>query len=235
MTIGTIDRERSGRRERNMLENRFLKRLSKKARKGLRGWPIATIAFYGPNLSQATKVAVGTVPSENAEVEELRDWKVERSDIRADSAIAREILEFIEQHQVRSVAMSDGIIGCPHQEGIDYEGEWCPVCEFWHGRDRFTGRGLINVAENRLLKVCPSHFLRIVHPAGICSPAGRSAFSLATASCVATAHCTASTVLAKSARMLSPAVVNMRPRWAAIRRSMTTRYAVRVRRVPTSS
>ena len=19
------------------------------------------------------------------------------------------------------------------------KGEWCPVCEFWHGRDRFTG------------------------------------------------------------------------------------------------
>jgi hypothetical protein len=60
-----------------MMEDRFLKRLRKKARKGLRGWPIATIAFYGPNLSQATKVTVGIVPSENAEVEELRDWKVD--------------------------------------------------------------------------------------------------------------------------------------------------------------
>ena len=135
-----IDREPAVLEKRNMVENRFLKRLNKKARKGLRGWPIATIAFYGPNLSQATKVAVGIVPSENAEVEELRDWKVECGDIRADSGIAREILEFIEQYQVRSVAMSDGIIGCPHQEGIDYEGEWCPVCEFWHGRDRFTGQ-----------------------------------------------------------------------------------------------
>src|SRR5207302_8189614 len=67
-----------------MMEDRFLKRLRKKARKGLRGWPIATIAFYGPNLSQATKVTVGIVPSENAEVKELRDWKVDRGDIRAD-------------------------------------------------------------------------------------------------------------------------------------------------------
>jgi hypothetical protein len=41
-----------------MMEDRFLKRLRKKARKGLRGWPIATIAFYGPNLSQATKITV---------------------------------------------------------------------------------------------------------------------------------------------------------------------------------
>jgi hypothetical protein len=122
-----------------MMEDRFLKRLRKKARKGLRGWPIATIAFYGPNLSQATKVTVGIVPSENAEVEELRDWKADRGDIRSDPGIAREILEFIEKHRALSVAMTDAIIGCPHQEGIDYEGEWCPVCEFWHGRDRFTG------------------------------------------------------------------------------------------------
>jgi hypothetical protein len=122
------------------LEDRFLKRLSKKARKGMRGWPIATVAFYGPNLSQATKVAVGIVLSENAAVEGLRDWKVDRGDIRSDPGIAREILEFIEQHQVRSVVMTDRVIGCPHQEGIDYEGEWCPACEFWHGRDRFTGQ-----------------------------------------------------------------------------------------------
>jgi hypothetical protein len=53
------------------------------------------------------------VPSEHAEVEELRDWKVDRGDIRADSGIAREILEFIEQQQVRSGAMTEGIIGCP--------------------------------------------------------------------------------------------------------------------------
>ena len=98
-----------------MVEDRFLKRLRKKARKGLRGWPIATVTFYGPNLSQATQVAVGIVPSGNAEVDELRNWKVDHGDIRSDPDIAREILGFIEEHQVRSVAISDGIIGCPHQ------------------------------------------------------------------------------------------------------------------------
>jgi hypothetical protein len=122
------------------MEDRFLKRLHKKARKGLRGWPIATIAFYGPNLSHATKVTVGIVPSENAEVQELRNWKLDRGDVRADPDIAREILGFIEKHRALSVAMTDSIIGCPHQQGIDYEGEWCLVCEFWHGRDRFTGQ-----------------------------------------------------------------------------------------------
>jgi hypothetical protein len=123
-----------------IMEDRFLKRLRKKGRKGMRGWPVATIAFYGPNLSQATKVAVGIVPSEHADVKTMRDWKVDRGDVRTDPGIAREILEFIAEQGALSVAMTDGIIGCPHQEGIDYEGEWYPVCEFWHGRDRFTGQ-----------------------------------------------------------------------------------------------
>jgi hypothetical protein len=96
-----------------MIEDRYLKRLRKKARKGMRGWSMATVAFYGPNLSQATKVAVGIVPSENAAVKELRDWRVDHGDIRADPAIAREILEFMEL----SVAMTATIIGRPHQEG----------------------------------------------------------------------------------------------------------------------
>jgi hypothetical protein len=124
-----------------MMDDRFLKRLRKKAKKGLRGWPAATVAFYGPNLTQATKAAVGIVPAENAEVGEMRDWQVDRGDIRNDAAVGREILEFIAKHGVLSVVMTGGVIGCPHQEGIDYEGEWCPdpACAFWHGRDRFTG------------------------------------------------------------------------------------------------
>ena len=122
-----------------MIDDRFLKRLRKKSRKGMRGWPVATVAFYGPNLSRASKVAVGIVPSKSAEVAELRDWKADDGDVRTNPEIAREILEFIEIHGALTVVITDGIIGCPHQQGIDYEGDWCPVCDFWRGRDRFTG------------------------------------------------------------------------------------------------
>jgi hypothetical protein len=69
----------------------------------------------------------------------MRSWTVEQGDIRTDAGVAAEVLDFIAEHGVLLVAMSGGIIGCPHQEGIDYDGEWCPVCELWHGRDRFTG------------------------------------------------------------------------------------------------
>ena len=92
----------------------------------------------GPNLSQATKGVVGIIPLEKAEAEEMRDWHVLRGDIREDVSIGQEIVDFIKEHGALSVVMTDGIIGCPHQEGIDYHGEWCPVCEFWRGRDRFA-------------------------------------------------------------------------------------------------
>jgi len=118
----------------------LLKRLRKKSKKGMRGWPVATIAFYGPDASRATKVVVSIVPNEHAEPSELRDWQTVDGDVRNKPVIAAEMLAFIETHGAKSVVMSDGLMGCPHQEGIDYEGQYCPDpdCAFWHGRDRFT-------------------------------------------------------------------------------------------------
>ena len=124
-----------------MLDDRFHKRLSKKAKKGFRGWPVGTVAFYGPDRSHASKVAVGIVRRDGGDAEEMRDWHSADSDVRTDPRILAEILDFLESHGVLTVAMPGGIIGCPHQEGIDYEGEYCPApdCRFWLGRDRFSG------------------------------------------------------------------------------------------------
>jgi hypothetical protein len=68
--------------------------------------------------------------------------KIEHGDVRNDETILAEILWHMESHGVLSVAITDGLLGCPHQEGVDYEGEYCPdpACAFWHGRDRFTGK-----------------------------------------------------------------------------------------------
>ena len=46
---------------------RARKRLDKKAKKGFRGWPLATVALYGPDDRLATKLSVGIVPAEDAE------------------------------------------------------------------------------------------------------------------------------------------------------------------------
>ena len=114
--------------------------LRKKARKGFRGYPVATVAFYGPTADVATKVAVGIVLSEGAEPEVLERWHSEDTDVRFDPVIGGQIVDFIGGHGVKSVAMTDRLIGCPHEEGIDYpEGQACPECPYWAGRDRWTG------------------------------------------------------------------------------------------------
>src|SRR5262249_39622712 len=114
--------------------------LEKKARKGFRGYPVATVAYYGPDDKRASKVAVGIVEQEKGEVEILERWFSE-NDARSDAVIDQEILAFVLEYQVKSVVITDRIIGCPHEEGVDYpEGQACPQCPFWEGRDRWTGR-----------------------------------------------------------------------------------------------
>lgn len=114
--------------------------IRKYARRGFRGYPIATIAFYGPTDTFATKVAVGIVSAEGAQPDVLKRWYSEKEDIRFSETIGKEIVAFIKKHGTKSSVMTDGIIGCPHEEGIDYpEGEACPKCPFWAGRDRWTG------------------------------------------------------------------------------------------------
>jgi hypothetical protein len=115
--------------------------LEKKAKRGLRGYPVGTIAFYGPDDRRATKVAVGIVPAPQSELTEMGRWSGETGDVRMDDTILAEIVTFLRQHKVQSVAMTEAILGCPHEEGIDYpNGETCPDCPYWAGRDRWTGK-----------------------------------------------------------------------------------------------
>ncbi len=114
--------------------------LRKKAQRGFRGYPVATVAFYGPTAKVATKVAVGIVPYEGADADPLKRWWSEGEDVRQNKAVGGEILSFVEEHGAKSVVLSDGIIGCPHEEGRDYsEGEACPECPYWANRNRWTG------------------------------------------------------------------------------------------------
>lgn len=117
--------------------------LTKAANRGLRGFPLATVAFYGPDDRRASKVAVGIVPSDGVEPTDLRRWFSEQGDVRDDVEIAAAIQEFVDQHGVKTVVMTDRLIGCPHEEGIDYPaGETCPSCPFWATRDRWSGKTL---------------------------------------------------------------------------------------------
>jgi len=116
-----------------------IKRLGKKAKKGFRGYPIATIALYGPDDKTASKVVASIIVAEDADPEPQKKWLSE-SEVRNDATILDEILTFLADNQAMSVVMTDRVIGCPHEEVIDYpEGEECPECPFWKGRDRWTG------------------------------------------------------------------------------------------------
>lgn len=107
------------------------------------GYPAGTIAYYGPDTTFALKVVVGIVVSDKDEVNELRKWFADTTDVRQDLTVNQEILEYLDQHRVQRVVLVDRIIGCSHEEGVDYpEGEPCPQCPYWAGRDRWTGEAL---------------------------------------------------------------------------------------------
>jgi hypothetical protein len=45
---------------------------------------------------------------------ELHRWFSEAGDLRMDGTILAEIVAFLRKYEVHSVAMTNGIIGCPH-------------------------------------------------------------------------------------------------------------------------
>jgi hypothetical protein len=108
------------------------------------GYPLATLAYYGPDATRASKAVVGIVHSErDTDVAVLQKWWSDTIDIRTDPALLQQILAFLDQEQVQRVVMVDRIIGCPHEEGSDYpEGETCPACPYWSERDRWTSEPL---------------------------------------------------------------------------------------------
>ena len=116
------------------------KRIKKLLNKGFKGYPIATIAYYGPNDQVASKVSVGIVENDDEEQIVMKKWFNEDKDIRREGVTNDEILVFIKENGAKSVVMADRIIGCPHEEGIDFpENTICKKCTFWINRDRFTG------------------------------------------------------------------------------------------------
>ena len=125
------------------MTDRLDERLASKAKRGFRGHPLATIAFYGPDRATATKVAVAVFRRDASEPAELKRWHSAEGDVRQDELVGQEVIQFLEAAGVRSVVMSEGVIGCPHEEGPDYPvGKSCPKCPYWAGRDQWTDEQL---------------------------------------------------------------------------------------------
>jgi len=117
----------------------FRDKLRRRAGQGFQGYPVATVAFYGPDDQRASKLVVSII-MEGTKTVDLERWFSDAGDVRSDPVITEAVWRFIRTHKVRSVVAADRIIGCPHEEGIDYPaGEKCPCCPFWANRDRWTG------------------------------------------------------------------------------------------------
>lgn len=95
-------------------------------------FPIGTLAYYGPDDRVTTKIAAGVVEYAGADPI-IRRWG--GSDVATSPKVQQEIEAFFLEYGVKNIAISDGILGCPHEEGMDYPvGEDCPFCPFWKGR-----------------------------------------------------------------------------------------------------
>jgi len=100
-------------------------------------FPIGTVAFYGPDDKRTTKVVAAVIKWEGA-MPVLQRWVGSRVD--RDVKVQRAINTFFARHHVKSVVVTDGNIGCPHEEGPDFPvGQDCPFCPFWAGKQG-TGR-----------------------------------------------------------------------------------------------
>lgn len=113
---------------------------SRSRSRALARYPLGTIAAYGPNSTLATKLVVSVVerPGQRGP-SAMQTWTTQAVDVRHDSSVAAEVAHFLRQHSVNESVTSDRIIGCPHEEGVDYPmGRTCPRCPFWAGIDRFT-------------------------------------------------------------------------------------------------
>ena len=102
-------------------------------------YPLATVIGYGPDNQRATKLVVSIFKKPGAESSAMEKWIVQGGDIRQDPTIMQQVVEFAKRHGVRQTVTYDRILGCPHEEGIDYPvGGVCPQCPFWWTVDRFT-------------------------------------------------------------------------------------------------
>jgi hypothetical protein len=72
---------------------------------------MATIAFHGPNASQASRSWPAAAKEE--EPREMREWRRANGDVRNSVPTAAALLQLMEGHGVPSVVMFNGIIGCP--------------------------------------------------------------------------------------------------------------------------
>ena len=63
------------------------------------------------------------------------------TDVTTSPKVQQEMKDFFLRHGVKQVAMTEGNLGCLHEEGEDFPlGEDCPFCPFWKGKQGSSWR-----------------------------------------------------------------------------------------------
>ena len=105
----------------------------------LRKYPLGVITCHGFDGWKTTKVTATVLSTPNDDVGKARSWM--GTNVLENPKTQREIGEFFAIHGAKSVSMSYGNVGCPHEEGLDYPaGEDCPFCPFWEGKQESNRR-----------------------------------------------------------------------------------------------
>jgi hypothetical protein len=95
-------------------------------------YPVGTVAFYGRDDRRITKIVAAVVKHERAGPI-LERWV--GTTVCTNPKVRRQMKALFDRHKVATVVTTDGNIGCPHEEGMDFpRGEDCPFCPFWAGK-----------------------------------------------------------------------------------------------------
>jgi SEC-C motif len=99
-------------------------------------FPVGTVALYD---KVTTKIAASVVLREGEGPAHLERWV--GTQVLGDPKVSEQIRRFFASHGVKSVVMTSGNIGCPHEEGPDFsKGSDCPFCPFWRGKQGSAAR-----------------------------------------------------------------------------------------------
>jgi hypothetical protein len=103
---------------------------------------VATIAQYGPDDKTVTKIVASHFNRPGGPIKAMKRWV--QTGITEDPAFRQELFAFLTSRNPSRIALTKGVMGCIHEEGEDYpEGEVCPLCPFWAGRDRFAKASMV--------------------------------------------------------------------------------------------
>lgn len=83
------------------------KRIAKQVKKGFNGYPLVSLAYFGPNDSLATEVVITFTLEEGAEAQQQKF--VSTVDAREDETVQSILVKIIERSDAATVTENEGV------------------------------------------------------------------------------------------------------------------------------